>query len=395
MNHVLRNCIGKFVVVYFDDILIFSKSLDEHLGHLREVLIILRDNHLYANLENCTFCKENVNFFGFIITEEGVQVDPEKIKAIQDWPTPKSVGDVRSFHGLASFNRRFFKDFSTHASPLNELMNDVPFIWGEAQEKAFHDLKEKLTHALILALPNFAQTFELECDASGFGIGAVLFQGGHPIALLEWYLFKMGRLGIPQGSIRKLLLKESHEGGLMDHFGVDKTLSLLKCKFYWPHMRVDVQRHCSKCINCLQAKSRAMPHGLYTPLPIASSPWVDISMDFVLGLPRTQRGFDSIFVVVDRFSKMVHFIPCHKVDDASYIAKLFFKEVVCLHGLPKTIASDRDVEFLSQFWKILWEKLGMKLVYSTSFHPQTDGQIEVVNKSLSTLLRVIQSTDYP
>nr|KYP60589.1 Retrovirus-related Pol polyprotein from transposon gypsy [Cajanus cajan]KYP60590.1 Retrovirus-related Pol polyprotein from transposon gypsy [Cajanus cajan] len=183
MNHVLRDCKGKFVVVYFDDILVFSKSLDEHLGHLRGVLIILRDNHLYANLEKCTFCKENVNFLGFIVGKEGVQVDPEKIKAIQDWPIPKSVGDVRSFHGLASFYRRFVKDFSTLASPLNELVkNDVPFIWGQAQEKDFSDLKEKLTNAPILALPNFAQTFELECDASGFGIRVVFLQGGHPIA---------------------------------------------------------------------------------------------------------------------------------------------------------------------------------------------------------------------
>nr|KYP46902.1 Transposon Ty3-I Gag-Pol polyprotein [Cajanus cajan] len=163
----------------------------------------------------------------------------------------------------------------------------------------------------------------------------------------------MGRLCIPQGSIRKLLLQESHKGGLMGHFGVDKTLSLLKCKFYWPHMRVDVQRHCSKCITCLQAQSRVMPHGLYTPLPIPSSPWVEISMDFVLGLPRTQRGFDSIFVVVDRFRKMAHFIPCHKVDDASYNAKLFFKEVVSLHGLPKTIVSDRDVKSLSTLLRVI------------------------------------------
>ena len=87
----------------------------------------------------------------------------------------------------------------------------------------------------------------------------------------------------------------------MGHFGVDKTLELLKRKLFWPHMRKDVQRHCHRCISCLKAKSKTMPYRLYTPLPFAGAPWEDINMDFILGLPRTQRGFDSIFVVVDRF----------------------------------------------------------------------------------------------
>nr|KYP59884.1 Transposon Ty3-G Gag-Pol polyprotein [Cajanus cajan] len=148
INHILKDCIGKFVVVYFDDILVYSKTLDEHLGHLRQVLIILKENHLYANLEKFTFYKDQVIFLGFMVGKEGVHVDPQKIKAIQDWATPKSVGDVRSFHGLASFYRRFVKNFSTLASPLNELVKkDVPFIWGEAQEKVVKNLKEKLTNA--------------------------------------------------------------------------------------------------------------------------------------------------------------------------------------------------------------------------------------------------------
>ena len=157
-------------------------------------------------------------------------------------------------------------------------------------------------------------------------------------------------------SVRLLLMQESHGGGLTGHFGQKKTYELLGDHFYWPKMRRDVTTFVERCITCHKAKSKLNPHGLYTPLPVPNIPWEDISMDFILGLPRTQRGKDSIFVVVDRFSKMAHFIPCNKSDDASHVTNLFFREIVSLHGMPRTIVSDRDAKFVSYFMGEAWNQ---------------------------------------
>jgi hypothetical protein len=207
--------------------------------------------------------------------------------------------------------------------------------------------------------------------------------------LPEGLLYRANKLCVPASSIRLLLLQEAHGGGLIGYFGVKKTEDVLPAHFFWPWMRRDVERYVSRCTTCNKAKSRLNPHGLYTLLPVPCAPWEDISMDFVLRLPRTKRRRDSVFVVVDRFSKMAHFIPSHKTDNTSHVADLFFNEVVRLRGIPNTIVFDRDAKFLSYFWRTLWYKLGTKLLFSTTCHPQTDGQTEIVNHILSTMLRAI------
>jgi hypothetical protein len=168
MNEVLRTFTGKFVVIYFDDILIYSKSMDEHMNHLRALFNALRDARLFGNLEKCTFCMDWVSFLGYIVTPQGIEVDEMKNEAIKSWPLPQSITQVRSFLRLAWFYRRFIKDFSTIAVLLHELTKKgVLFHWGKVQQKSFETLKDKLTHAPLLQLPNFGKTFELECDASG------------------------------------------------------------------------------------------------------------------------------------------------------------------------------------------------------------------------------------
>jgi hypothetical protein len=175
MNEVLRPFIGLFVVVYFDDILIYNKSMEENLKHLSNVFDALRAACLFSNIDKCIFCTQRVSF--------GIEVDSNKIAAIQEWPTSTTVTQIRSFLGLAGFYRRFVNDFSSIAAPLHELTKrDVPFAWSDSQEVAFRTLKDKLTHGPLLQLPDFNKVFELECNASGIGLGVVLLQEGKPVA---------------------------------------------------------------------------------------------------------------------------------------------------------------------------------------------------------------------
>ena len=527
MTQVLRTFIGKFVVVYFDDILIYSRTKEDHLDHLRQVCQALRQDSLYANHKKCEFMTHRVIFLGFVVTAEGVSADPEKVKSIVEWPEPKNVHDVRSFHGLATFYRRFIRGFSTIVAPITDCIRKGIFEWTKNAGKAFLEIKKRMTQAPILRLPDFSKVFEVACDASGIGIGGVLSQEGHPVAffseklnearmrystydrelyaviqalrywrhyllpqefvlysdhealrflnfqkklnprhgkwvefiqaytfvlkhragtenrvadalsrrsmflisvstqvvgfdrlkeeypkcpdfseiyqslqqgpssvhsdytLLDGFLFKGNRLCIPRISVREFLIWEVHAGGLAGHFGRNKTILAIEDQFFWPGLKKNVAQAIAQYRTCDVAKHHKQNTGLYTPLPVPDYPWQDLSMDFVLGLPKTSRKHDSIYVVVDRFSKMAHFIPCSQTLDASKMAKLFLDEVVRLHGLPKTIVSDRDVRFTSYFWKTLWHMLGTKLKFSTAYHPQTDGQTEVVNRSLGNLLRCL------
>ena len=153
----------------------------------------------------------------------------------------------------------------------------------------------------------------------------------------------------------------------------DKTFGQLGHFYFCPRMRYKVEKFVSRCRVCHHAKGRSQNTGLYTPLPIPTSPWDFVSMDFIFGLPRTQRGHDSIFVVVYRFTKMAHFIPCYKTSDATHIDNLFFDEVVKLHGSPRSIVLERDVKFTGYLSRTLWKKLGTMMNSSSTYHPQSDG----------------------
>ena len=202
MNHILKPCIGNFVVVYFDDILIYSKNSMEHLEHLRQLFSILREQRLFVNLKKCDFYADRIIFLGYVVTKDGIEMDRSKIEAITNWPTPSSIHDVRSFHGLVSFYRRFIRGFSSIMAPITECLKGDKFKWTSVAEESFELIKKKVTEAPCffffgwekphvffeapcLVLPDFNKVFEVECDASQVGIGAVLSQEGRPIAFFS------------------------------------------------------------------------------------------------------------------------------------------------------------------------------------------------------------------
>eukprot|EP00253_Pinus_taeda_P027660 PITA_27660 len=187
MNEMLKEYIGKFVIVYLDDILRFSKTREEHFRHVRKVLEKLQQNNLLINLKKCTFLQRELIYLGFVIAENELKMDPEKVKAIINWPSLKNLFEVRSFHGLASFYRKFIKNFSGICAPMLETIKKAsqPFRWTEATEKSFQLLKRKITERSILRLPDFQKLFQVHCDASGIAIGAVLSQEDRPVAFFS------------------------------------------------------------------------------------------------------------------------------------------------------------------------------------------------------------------
>jgi len=183
MNRMLHEYLDDFVVVFLDDILIYSKSEEEHERHLRLVLDALRKNQFYAKLKKCAFWLSEVAFLGHVINQHGISVDPKNVASVVSWQRPTTVTEIRSFLGLAGYYRRFVQDFSCIAKPLTRLTEKgVPFVWNNDCDTSFQTLKDKLVNAPILALPESGKRFTVYTDASRVGLGCVLMQDGKVIA---------------------------------------------------------------------------------------------------------------------------------------------------------------------------------------------------------------------
>jgi hypothetical protein len=191
MNKVFMDELDKCVVVFIDDILVYSQSAEEHEEHLRIVLGKLRQHQLYAKFSKCEFWMEEVAFLGHVLSAKGVAVDPSKIETVSKWQSPKSVTEIRSFLSLAGYYRRFIENFSKISKPMTELLkSNMPYVWSDKCEASFQELKTHLTTTSVLTLPDASKEFVVYCDASRQGLGCVLMQGGKVVAYASRQLRK-------------------------------------------------------------------------------------------------------------------------------------------------------------------------------------------------------------
>ncbi|KAD3640483.1 hypothetical protein E3N88_29706 [Mikania micrantha] len=209
MNRVCRPYLDKFVIVFIDDILIYSRNQQEHAQHLKLILELLAREKLYAKFSKCEFWLREVQFLGHVVNQNGIQVDPSKIQAVKQWETPRTPTEIRQFLGLAGYYRRFIKNFSKIALPLTTLtQKNQPFIWDFQQEEAFQLLKHKLCNAPILALPEGTDNFTVYCDASRQGLECVLMQKDKVIAYASRQL-KVHEKNYTTHDLKKCLTDES------------------------------------------------------------------------------------------------------------------------------------------------------------------------------------------
>ncbi|GBG66204.1 hypothetical protein CBR_g57083 [Chara braunii] len=418
MIRIFHDYLDTFVIVYLDDILIFSKTVEERVAHLDEVLSLLRQHKFKINGEKCEFGRTRVLYLGHEISAEGSKSDDGKVANIHDWPHPQSVTEVKSFLVTTGYYRNFVENYSIVAAPLTDLTRlDTPWKWTERCEAAFRHLKHALTHYEVLKLPDLDKPFIVTTDASQYGALMTEFNlaGNVTQYLVEAYredllmseiirsleakdkvtsaefelvndllfLEKAGnkRLCVPNGeSLCSLFLGECHDA--TGHFGYKKTAANLLQRFWWPTMMRDAQLYVETCQVCQRDKPHTQaPLGLLKPLPIPEQPGESLSMDFMDTLVTSKSGMRHIFVIVDRFSKYARLVAMPETASTEYVIRMFKENWVRDFGLPKSIISDRDVRFTSELWKAAVAEQGTQLQMTSGNHPEANGQAEQLNRA--------------
>ncbi|KAI3695283.1 hypothetical protein L1987_78278 [Smallanthus sonchifolius] len=427
MNRVSQPMLDRSVIVFIVDILIYSKNEGDHACHLKEVLEALKKEKLYAKFSKYAFWLREVQFLGHVINPNDIMVDPAKIMTVREWNIPKTPTEIRSFFRLAGYYRRFIQDFSKIASPLTKLtrkegLGCVLMQRGRVISNASRQLKiheaNYPTHNLELAAVVFALKIWRHYLYGVKGDGwnylkdydcEIIYHPGKENVVAD----DLSRKDVPtpirvkacqliatsdvmreikraqdEALIEENIKKERMVGqqdkleyntlGVRTRFGWD---------YWWPGMKHEVTKYVSKCLTCSQVKAEHQkPYGNIQPLDIPEWKWEHITMGFITKLPRTAKGHDTIWIIVDHLTKSAHFLPIRETFLSERLAEVFINEIVARHGMPLIIVSDRDTRFTSRFWKRFHEAMGNRLNISTAFHPQTDGQSERTIQTLEDML---------
>ncbi|GES83881.1 KRAB-A domain-containing protein [Rhizophagus clarus] len=476
MDTVLRDILWQFVVVYIDDINVRSKTFEEHLLHLEQVFSRLAQARLKLSPEKCFFFKDEIPFLGHVVSRHGIQTDPEKLRVIKEFPIPKDLTQLRGFIALASYYRKFVKNFSCIVEPLNRLLKkNTPFVWGNDQVDSFEYLKTCLMTPPILSYPNFEKPFILYTDASTFALGAILSQknedkkerviayasrtlGKHERnygitelecltvvwAIKHFHYYLHGQkftvitdhaalryllnLSNPIGRLGRWLIKEQqaaikrksryfvvideqlykknksnpnrplkvvkqdeiddvlhhmHSDPLAGHFSLDEIYRKIKIQYYWPQMFEDVRNYVKTCDECQRRGKNRRAEPLH-PIKIGQ-PFDRVGMDIVGPLPQTKDGNKYIVVATEYLTKWpeARAIPDAK---ATSVVSFFYEDIICRHGCPKEILTDRGTHFVNDMLNSLCNKFEVKHRLSTTYHPQTNGLVECFNRTLCETL---------
>ncbi|GJS11818.1 putative reverse transcriptase domain-containing protein [Tanacetum coccineum] len=369
MNRVSKPYLDKFVTIFIDDILVYSKAKEEHEVYLRLVLELLKKEKLYAKFSKCEFWLQEVHFLGHMVNQNGIYIDPSKIEAVKNWKAPTTPSEIQSFLGLAGYYRSFMANFSKIAKPLTLLtQKNKKYEWGVEQEEAFQTLKNNLYDAPILSLPDGVEDFVVYCDVlnqlfSDYECEIRYHLGKANVvadALSRKEKVKPRRVRamamtiqsrvLLVGGVRMIIMDEAHKTRYSVHLGADKMYHDVRDMYWWPGMKRDIATYVSKCLTCAKVKvEHQRPSGLLQQPEIPEWKWDKITIDFITKLHRSKSGHDSIWVIVDRLTKSANFLATREDCSMKKLARLYIDE----------------------------KALGTRLDMSTAYHPQTDGQTEI------------------
>nr|GEY77647.1 hypothetical protein [Tanacetum cinerariifolium] len=358
MNRVCKPYLDKFVIVFIDDILVNSKDEEEHEKHLKIILELLKNERF------------------------GVHVDPAMVEAIKSWAALTTPTEVRQFLRLAGYYRRFIEALPKGTKDF--------VVYCDASLKGYGVVLMQRDKVIAYASRQL-KVHEENYTTRDLELGVVVFAFG----LWRHYLYEMktrcfeNRVWLPLfGGLRDLFMHELDKSKYSIHSRSDKMYQDLKPLYWWPNMKADIATYVSKCLTCAKIKAEHQKSsGLLQQPEIPVWKWERITMDFVSGLPRTPSRYDTIWVIVDRLAKSAHFLPMKKTDSMEKLTRLYLKEIVCRHGVPVSIISDRDSHFTSRLWRSIQKALGTNLDMSTTYHPQTDRQSERTIQTLEDILR--------